>query len=221
MTKGLSHLFPETDLTRIADAVRSAESTTSGEIVPYVAEMSDDYEETIWQAGLFSALLVLVPYAVIHALTETWLPWSVGEVMLSALVVSALSMMTLWFFPRFRLIFASKEKAKLRVAQKAKEAFLHEEVFNTRERTGILIYVSLLEHEVVVLGDSGINAKVEKSAWEEITRYVTNGMQSAKPAEGLIRAIQACGALLERHGVARRADDRDELSDGLRTEEAR
>ena len=217
MAKGLSRFFPATDLTRVADAVRSAESKTSGEIVPYVVELSDDYEEAIWQAGLFSALLILIPYAIIHAVTETWLPWNVGEITLSALVVSSLAMMMLWFFPQSRLVFTSKEKIERRVGQKAREAFLAEEVFNTRERTGILIYVSLLEHQVVVLGDSGINAKVEKSAWEEITRYITSGMKSGKPAEGLIRAIQGCGTLLERHGVTHRADDRDELSDRLRT----
>ena len=144
MAKGLSRFFPTTDLTRIADAVRSAEGKTSGEIVPYVVELSDDYEEAIWQGGLFSALLVLIPYVVIHAVTETWAPWNIGEIILSALVLSGLAMMMLWFFPRFRLLFTSKEKTERRVAQKAREAFLSEEVFNTRERTGILIYVSLL-----------------------------------------------------------------------------
>ena len=115
MAKGLSRFFPATDITRVADAVRSAESKTSGEIVPYVVELSDDYEEAIWQAGLFSALLVLIPYTIIHAVTETWLPWNVGEIMLSALVFSGLAMMMLWFFPRFRLVFMSKEKIERRV----------------------------------------------------------------------------------------------------------
>ena len=33
---------------------------------------------------------------------------------------------------------------------------------------------------------------------------------------GLIAAIKECGRLLEQHGVARRADDKDELSGNLR-----
>ena len=39
----------------------------------------------------------------------------------------------------------------------AMAAFVEEEVFSTRDRTGILLFLSLFEHRVVVLGDSGIN----------------------------------------------------------------
>ena len=218
MPKQLSHIISEAERSRITDAVRSAEGKTAGEIVPCIVEKSDDYEEAIWLVGLFSALIVLIPYLILHTMSESWLPWSAGETILSSLVLSSLTMMGMWFFPGLRIVVTPRERTERRVAQKAKEVFLAEEVFKTRDRTGILIFVSLLERSVVVLGDSGINAKVEQSAWEGITGHVTNGMKSGQPAEGLIRAIHASGELLQRHGIARRADDRDELSDGLRKE---
>jgi putative membrane protein len=104
-----------------------------------------------------------------------------------------------------------------RVAQRAAEAFLAEEVFDTRDRTGILLFLSLLEHKVLVLGDAGINAKVQQSEWEEVVKLIVDGMRSGKPADGLIEAIQKCGALLKREGVVIKPDDKDELSNQMRT----
>jgi putative membrane protein len=104
-----------------------------------------------------------------------------------------------------------------RVHQRATEAFLSEEVFNTRDRTGILIFLSLLERKVLVLGDSGINARVQQSDWHDIVQRVVSGIRSGKPAEGLTDAIHQCGLLLQKHGIAIRPDDKDELSDSLRT----
>jgi uncharacterized membrane protein len=43
-------------------------------------------------------------------------------------------------------------------------------------------------------------------------------IRGGRPAPGLVEAIRACGELLERHGVARRSDDQDELSNELRRE---
>ena len=97
-------------------------------------------------------------------------------------------------------------------------AFLDQEVFRTRDRTGILLFLSLFEHRVVLLADSGIHEKVEEERWEAITARVAAGIRSGKPGPALVEAIRECGALLEQHGVARRADDRDELANELRQE---
>ena len=39
-------------------------------------------------------------------------------------------------------------------AARAAQAFVSEEVFNTCDRVGVLIFLSIMEHRVVVLGDS-------------------------------------------------------------------
>ncbi len=106
-----------------------------------------------------------------------------------------------------------------RVGRRASVAFLEEEVFKTRERTGILIFVSLFERRVVVLGDEGIHRRVKPGEWEGIVADIVAGIRARRPADALIEAIGRCGALLERRGVELRPDDKDELADGLRTRE--
>ena len=77
-------------------------------------------------------------------------------------------------------------------------------------------FFGLLERRVLVLGDTGINQKVKLEEWQDVVATVIAGIRAGSPVDGLVNAIQKCGALLERKGVNIRPDDRDELSDALR-----
>lgn len=120
------------------------------------------------------------------------------------------------FVPAVKRWLAGDEMLDLRARQRAEMTFLEEEVFRTRDRTGILIFVSLFEHRVVVVGDGGINALVQPGQWDGIVAEVVAGIRAGRPGDALVAAIRQCGELLERHGVARRADDANELPDELR-----
>jgi putative membrane protein len=97
------------------------------------------------------------------------------------------------------------------------QAFVEEEVFDTRDRTGILLFVSLREHRIEVLGDAGINQQVDPDDWVEVVARIQRGIQNDNLTEGLVEAIEMCGQLLERKGVDLRADDENELTDTVRT----
>ena len=103
------------------------------------------------------------------------------------------------------------------VHSRAQQAFLENEVFLTRERTGILILVSLFEHRVEVLGDSGIISRVADDAWGDVVADIISGIRKGQATEGMVAAIHRCGRLLEQAGVERRDDDSDELGNTLRT----
>jgi putative membrane protein len=89
------------------------------------------------------------------------------------------------------------------------------EVFKTAGRTGILIFLSLFERRVVILADSGIHAAVPPSAWDEIAGRLAASLKRGERGAALVRAIQECGALLERPPLSRAADDANELPDTL------
>jgi putative membrane protein len=99
------------------------------------------------------------------------------------------------------------------------KAFVEEEVFATRDRTGILLFISLLEHRIEVLGDTGINEKVDTDEWVDVVLHIREGIRQGKLAEGLVEAIGMCGKLLERGGVTLREDDINELPDKVRLRE--
>ena len=216
MATAISRLFSAADLERISAAVHDAEKRTSGEIVPYVVEQCDDYEFAEWRGGALLALLSAIVLMFLHSYTAVWLPIDLSGKLLAVLLAFGTGMLLVKYVPGLKRILAGSAAMERRLHQRASEAFVAEEVFLTRDRTGILLFLSLLERRVLVLGDAGINQKVKQEEWQDVVATVISGIRSGSPVDGLVNAIQKCGALLERSGVSIRADDRDELSDTLR-----
>lgn len=210
------NLFSQADLDRIADAVRNAESRTSGEIVPYFVYESDKYAVARWRGGAACAAIGTISLLALQMMSTSWLPVEILE--FSAIIVAAflLGMGLVSFVPFLKRLMLSHGIMDHYVSRRASVAFLSEEVFKTRERTGILIFLSFFERRVVVLGDSGINAKVAQSDWQGIVDSMIDSIKQGRTADGLVSGIQRCGELLQRHGVERRRDDTDELTDSLR-----
>jgi putative membrane protein len=208
--------FSPADLDRISTAVTSTEQQTSGEIVPFFVSRSDHYHEAAWRAAAMCGGTILLVSVFLQAFSDVWLPLTPLEVALLALGAGAIGFLCAVFIPVVTRLFAGGETMDHRVQQRAQQAFLSEEVFRTRERTGVLLFLSLLERRVVVLGDRGIDAKVDQKDWDRIVHAVVDGMKRGRSVDGLLEAIEQCGILLAQHGVARRSDDTDELSDNLR-----
>ncbi len=208
--------FSTEDLERIKAAVAGAEGQTSGEIVPYYVESSDEYEESVWRGGVLASTVALLVFYGLRTFTPIWLPFDLTEVLFIILVAAGLGSGLTYWLPPLRRLLAGRALINRRVSARALEAFVSEEVFQTRDRTGILIFLSLFEHRVQIIGDSGINAKVKPGEWEDVVEIITSGIKSGRPAEGLVLAIEKCGDLLQRKEVHRRADDENELADGMR-----
>lgn len=210
------NLFSEQDRKRIADAVREAEQRTSGEIVPYVVGRSDSYPEAWLRAGSLLGFLALFLFALADLGTDLWLPFGYAESGIIVVLAFGLGALLAFAVPAVKRLFVPGGMMQQRVDERATLAFLEEEVFATRDRTGILIFLSLFEHRVRILGDSGINAQVKQEEWDEIVRLLADAMRNGAAAEGMLEAIWKCGQLLERRGVEIRPDDTNELDNRVR-----
>jgi len=207
--------FSQADLDAIRAAVGEAEARTSGEIVPYVVDESDDYSNAAWKGAALGALLAPLVALAVHRWTSIWGIPLAYWIALPALVGGAVGYL-LALVPPVRRWMAGDELLEARARRRAAVAFLEQEVFHTGDRTGILLFVSLFERRVVLLADSGINQKVEQGQWKEITRRLAGEIRRGRTGPAMVEAIRACGELLARHKVEIRADDRNELSDELR-----
>jgi len=209
----VSDYFSPTDLERIRETVTIAEQRTSAEIVPFIVERSDNYEEALWRGGMLAGSLVLASFGILSAGTGLWLPLNLIEVVLIVLLAGATAMLSVRSVPSLRRMLTGKELIEQRVAQKAKDAFLAEQIFATRERTGILLFISLLEHRVLVLGDSGISKVIGEADWGSVIEPVVTGLRSGSPVDGVVKSIQIAARLLEERGFVKKVDDRNELPD--------
>jgi len=217
MARAAKRMFTDSELERIAQAVRDAELKTSGEIVPYFIERSDRYEEAVWRGAGLMALLVLIVFASLHFFTDLWIPIDSVELALLTIGAAGVGIVLVTMISPLKRFFAGQELIDHRVALRAADAFIAEEVFKTRDRTGILVFLSLEEHKVLVVGDRGINAKVDRSEWEDVVARIVRGINGGRPVDGLVDAIGQCGTLLEKHGFRRERDDTNELPNRLRS----
>lgn len=204
------------DLEAIRAAVAEAEQRTSGEIVPYFVEQSDAYPGALWKGTALGAFAGPLFAEGIYYVGNFWGGLIPLWIALPAAAGGALGFLLTAYIPAVKRWMAGDGLLDLRTRQRAEMAFLEQEVFRTRDRTGILLFLSLFEHRVVVIGDSGINQKVEQSQWDGIVQTVVAGIRAGRPGEALASAIRQCGELLERHGVAIQPDDRNELDNELR-----
>lgn len=208
--------FSEKDKERIREAVKAAESRTSGEIVTYFVQQSDEYEEVRLRSVL---MFVAAPLLIMAILSYSWLlPVHMTPLMVAIISIAAgfVGYILPEIWPAFRRLLLSEGRLQNAVERRAMAAFLTEEVFSTENRTGILIFISSFEHMVEVIGDTGINAKVDQKEWEHVVSLIIEGIKSKDPVGGIINGVQKCGELLEAAGVDKPPDNPNELSDDIR-----
>ena len=212
-------LFDAEELSQIEQAVKQAEEKISGEIVPVFVSESDDYEIGNLRAGLAFSFLSAVVWLAFYEFRTGWDGHWVfrPELLLILMAFSfAAGFFVARFFLKFRLLFLlSAEKAEA-VDRRAQKVFLEEGVFNTKHRTGILIFISEAEHRAEVLGDIGISAKVSREEWVHVLHFILDGMRQKNKVGGICAAIAAAGELLLNKGFPKEADDQNELSDNIR-----
>jgi putative membrane protein len=208
----VDRLLTAADRDRIADAARRAEANTSGEIVPYLVGACDDYDDACWKAGALGAMLLALVAGVVHQLGGFWAGWGLAWISLPTLVGAAAGYVAARQISPLRRWLVPTEVLELRVRRRAMAAFVEDEVFATRDRTGILLFVAVFEHRVVVLGDEGINRVVDPAEWDAIVDTLIGEIRARRFVDGMVEAIEGCGELLVHHRVDIRHDDVDELS---------
>jgi uncharacterized membrane protein len=82
----------------------------------------------------------------------------------------------------------------------------------TAERHGVLVYVSVEDHKLAVLGDRGIHERVGQVYWDRLVQGVIAHLRERRHRDGLVHAVAEVGAVLRRH-FPRRPDDVNELPD--------
>ena len=107
-------------------------------------------------------------------------------------------------------MFIADAEIEEEVKEAAVTSFFRNGLYLTRDKTGVLIFISVFEHRVWVLADTGINEKVDKKVWEEIVQHIVKGIKEKRQGEAICEAITRVGEILKEHFPVRH-DDKDEL----------
>lgn len=186
-------------------AIAEAETRTSAELVVVVATRSGRYDRA---EDLFGLVLALVAVAIAWVLWQDIGPstrdWSSGQTLTFGLA-PLLLMFALWAFvgamlatwvPALARPFIPRAQIEAEVRRRGFEAFHLYRVGHTTSRDGVLIFISLLEHTALVVGDEAVNPRMPASTWQSACAAITSGTKRGEPDRGLIDAIRQCGDAL-------------------------
>ena len=93
--------------------------------------------------------------------------------------------------------------------QRALQVFGHLGVWDTAGNNGVLIYVLMADHDVEIVADRAIAARVPQAEWDTVCRGMEDHFRAARFAEGAEAGIAGVGELLGKHFPGHRGD-RDE-----------
>ncbi len=202
-------LLSEAAQARITRAVEAAERHTSGEIVVSVVPESDSYP----RAELFAALALALPAAVLITLASG--SDSLFRFLPAAIIATLLFLGVVRRLPGLKRPFVSPWIRNLEVHQRAIQAFFENRLYETRDATGVLLFLSLLERRVELLADRGIDERVPEGSWDAVVKELTAALRRGEVVDGTVAAVEAIGTILATHAPPR-DDDTNELPDAPR-----
>lgn len=100
-----------------------------------------------------------------------------------------------------------------RVRERAEEMLAHLRVWDTAERSGVLVYVNLAERRVELVADSGVAAVVDAARWQALCDTAAAAMSQGEPLAALQTLLQAIGAELRSHFARAQDSHGNELPD--------
>ena len=183
--------FGKEDHETVAAAIHEAEKRSSGQIVCVLARSSSDYAHVpiLWA----SVLALLLPWLLIE-LTS----WSVQRIfLLQFAVFLGAALVFSWMPLRLALVPGAVRRAQAH--RVALEQFVVRRVAHTKNRTGVLIFVSLAERYARIIADEGIAQKVKSAEWQTAMDALLIHMRAGRVAQGFVAAIERCGAVLAAH----------------------
>ncbi len=214
----LQKRFKPEELERIKAAVKQAESKISGEIVPVFVEKSGHYTIANYRAGILGATAIFFLIVLFDRYVPSLAVYDPVLIFVLVILGGLIGALKANYIPFVKRMMLSQAYMDQSTRKRAESAFLQEEVFNTRLRTGIMIFISFFEHEVIVMADKGISKEVDQKEWDAIVRTIIEHVKKDKIVDGIEKAILRCGEILLEKGFIISPDDVNELNDDLRME---
>lgn len=194
--KNISKYLSDQEIQQISAAVQKAEEHTSGEIVPVIVKSSS----AVGHVPLILTLILLLvtlfaefPWMSSPALRPWLFMWPVLGIFYY--VIAHPIARSFWL----QRILTSNVDEEMQVVRRAQLEFFLNGVKGTKESTGILIFISVMERRAVILADEGIAKKIGQEVWAAQVTKLTRELRHGQWSKAFLEAIEDCGKLLSTH----------------------
>jgi len=107
-----------------------------------------------------------------------------------------------------------ESKCKVDVLDRAAWLFKKLKMHETKDRNGVLIYLSIDDHKFAIIGDAGINKVVPEGFWNDVKEMMIGHFSKGEFATGLVNGIGMTGEHLKQY-FPPQEDDVNELPDDI------
>jgi len=187
-------------------AIESIEACSSAEVVITVRHHSGSYLHADLIVGAIAAVGTLA--FTLYSSFE----FSLLSILIDPLIVGIAFGCLSTQLPMVRRWITPAKARRRRVIQAAHATFYEKGIRLTKERIGILVYMSLLERAVEVVCDTGVHAAVPATEWNLATALIEAKLRNTMDAQAVAKKIEdlkiICESVLERS-----EDDVNELAD--------
>ncbi len=192
----------------VVAAVKSIENDSAIEVVVSLSPRAIRPTVPILASALSACLLILIIYPLFFAGAE---PLTVTA---DTLFVSAMVALLAASAPPLQRHFFSQRRMHDAALAAAQAEFVRLGIHSTIRRTGLLVYLSVFEHQVVLVPDIGVKAMIPA---EEMDRLVHAAAiySSSNPDTQLMAFFDLLRQTAGRY-IPKQEDDINELSDELR-----
>jgi putative membrane protein len=209
----------ESERRAVADAVADAEKSTAAEFVCAVATESGRYDRAESIVGVIGALVALTAayWAAAWTPRGSWsLAGTVGLTEAAAAIVVGFVVGSVLasILPSARRPFVGRREMDAEVARAADHVFAARRLTTTRERGGVLLYVSLFERRVLVLADSGAMKALGDEGVIALRDLAVQRLRSGHRLQTFTDAVAAAAERLS-GSLPPSAENADELPNAL------
>ena len=192
----LTSYLKQNEVDNIEKQIETIELKTQAELVPVIVRASSMYSQAQVTLILLFAMLFLV-------LWETFVPHLYWDYMLPAVGLLLAGLFVVFWGATFlvrdgrvrRLLTLRAEELE-QCWKRARIEFYENRLHHTEESMGVLIYISLLEHVVIVLADKKIAEKLPPETWQKAVDEVVLGIKNKQMAQGIQKGLDVCSQLL-------------------------
>jgi len=169
-------------------AIAAVERASAVEVIVAVRRRSASYLHANAIAGAAAALAGLAVMLFGEHV------FALSSILIDPFVAGALAGAAVELLPGLKRLLAPRAMRHRHVERAARATFVERGVHNTRDRSGILVYISWLEREVVLVPDSGLERRLSHEARASAERALTAAM--AHGGAAVARELEQLAAAL-------------------------
>jgi putative membrane protein len=193
---------------KIEAKISQIEKKSELEIVPVIVERSSDYYA--WRFNLSVMAGVICLYGLYLSS-----PTSIHASHWFLSIAASIATWLLLHWKRLLIMLTPRRVFLEAVQDEAAQWFLQEEVFNTRNRTGLLIFISEMESAAFILADKGLLRVIPDSRWALLGQQLATDFSQMSAGESFIRTLDEIEGELSSHFPAS-TNNQNEISDKVR-----